>query len=1557
MKSFFLNAVKFCRIISDPIAYRHHSTSPSIAMVLLRPSPNEEARILKEERDKRRKLRLQQVREQSKELAAKTRDSVKAVKENEYHKLAQNLEKEFNEKKAEREKFLQELYLNSVRVLGEAHNNAAKRSEEFRIESMRAKQKATENHKKAIQRHHEAMSHQQFEQALKFQQENRHIFAKEKALAIERERAALVASLPPPEDPLAPQSSLSSDGSHEIMRTIPVIDYNGQVGTTFQQTTCFAQKEGKSGDQQNAKEAAVEEDEKQAMEVKNQMALMHEQNEKARLRGIAALNQVHLENEHESMCIKLEEMKQQDLQRRQQNVAKISKNIFLPPHRREEEKVLQQNAMENAFEKIYSSKPGTNTDELQLSAGDGEEKEDNETGSEEVSLQMSDSLANPLFGMVRRHGKDKSLGLDLNNNTATSSQDVQPPLKKLLAKINDQREQISRQNVKVIEQYEPLVAVDDTSDEEPNVTSNTATQESVSRIQQEESSSFQDTGKMKSSCIDRNLCARIVEKGACASEKEQASKNVEDDILPVPYEREMLLAAVDKLKAKELDLSVGEVPCRDTDVDVTVDKYGKNSFSEMEPIITSGPNFKQVRKNNAGVQVDGFDNTGMSTTNNDENLGRERDCSPVSRYLEAANRRELSKSSIEENLKKIREKNQKLLEKYNEAKERRKMGIISDRSDGTSSTELSAPTRDVGLNRSKEKADLETSANNELTSTSRKVDNVFAEKSRERPLFNYPESQVLEHSTSKSRMYNNTNNVAMMGNFNYYRPNESSGSSGPLFQTNVPSLFKAGELGYESYQLKMPSNVTPLENFRHFCSGDSDAESSMTDVTLSDIPTSTPSLTSADLSKNQVENIQIDTSFVDKYRYFVTDDRDPDFERLDPTWSLPSFSQKESSSNFSPMFSHSSTGFKQQGNIFRDMTPSVKVLLGTERGSGDRSFGMNRGNESLEGHAYGTRAHEDETVRWLLEKYRNLHIKYDSSSVSEQSLSLSKESLEFTAINDDNDQEKPLVRFDQNPDMLTAFEHTNTCQKPASDFGGSGRDNMPTLQEEMGGSVHSLHSTKVFDFEKASVASDPASLRTAVLYRGETSAVGELSYLTDVIEIQGEARRTMSPSPIMAQDITIVTPVQTPMNQDDIRADTSALNLESTHPFTPETNSQSPEKLQSTPYSNTEEPAVVSVSLNSSMNSLSSGSKPSFTVVDGDVVQTINLSQNKIDSGYILVGDTTIRPLKEEKCLSPYENSSEGSCSNVITPETCISSVKSSSASGSSSNPKAGSMVSITPEADAETTLTDNEKVTPQMNPGLADSTPLVTLAKMDRNVNLMLHFDPLPTIEPGDADANDDTTNSEKSLGGRVDGQLAVLERLLNSSDPTQYFTSTSVKPKSPTGSVDTLEPNFGAVLVTLPHSRSESKLEELSNKASPGTSVSPESIGSSAASTLVVVNKGGANARLESIKPFVGQKANQSLEQQEIESNKESDTTLSSLGLIDLEAVDASMNESLFIRRPISDLKEYQLEDQSKKSEIERNEQGTSDSLNLSARHWVKELSQFKNAEGKRPIFSKIG
>ncbi|NWJ05956.1 CE295 protein, partial [Crypturellus undulatus] len=90
----------------------------------LRLSPNEEAMLLKEEYERRRKLRLQQVREQQKYIALRIRQEVKRRREEQLHQLEEALRAEWEKEQDQKMKGLERLYLSSLRAVGEGHRQA-----------------------------------------------------------------------------------------------------------------------------------------------------------------------------------------------------------------------------------------------------------------------------------------------------------------------------------------------------------------------------------------------------------------------------------------------------------------------------------------------------------------------------------------------------------------------------------------------------------------------------------------------------------------------------------------------------------------------------------------------------------------------------------------------------------------------------------------------------------------------------------------------------------------------------------------------------------------------------------------------------------------------------------------------------------------------------------------------------------------------------------------------------------------------------------------------------------------------------------------------------------------------------------------------------------------------------------------------------------------------------------------------------------------------------------------------------------------------------------------
>ncbi|KFU99969.1 Centrosomal protein KIAA1731, partial [Pterocles gutturalis] len=90
----------------------------------LRLSPNEETMLMKEEYERRRKLRLQQVREQQKYIALQIRQKVKQRREEQLHRLEEALTAEWQRAQDQKMKALEKLYLSSLRAIGEGHRQA-----------------------------------------------------------------------------------------------------------------------------------------------------------------------------------------------------------------------------------------------------------------------------------------------------------------------------------------------------------------------------------------------------------------------------------------------------------------------------------------------------------------------------------------------------------------------------------------------------------------------------------------------------------------------------------------------------------------------------------------------------------------------------------------------------------------------------------------------------------------------------------------------------------------------------------------------------------------------------------------------------------------------------------------------------------------------------------------------------------------------------------------------------------------------------------------------------------------------------------------------------------------------------------------------------------------------------------------------------------------------------------------------------------------------------------------------------------------------------------------
>uniref|UniRef100_A0A8B9PRG3 ALMS motif domain-containing protein n=1 Tax=Apteryx owenii TaxID=8824 RepID=A0A8B9PRG3_APTOW len=305
----------------------------------LRLSPNEETMLLKEEYERRRKLRLQQVREQEKNIALRIRQEVKQRREEQLHQLEMALRAEWQKAQDQKIKALEKLYLSSLRAVGEGHRQA--KENEPDLEAL-AKQ-AEERKQRAEKRHRKALKEQKYQKEKLLREQARRINARKHALDVERERAAKVASLPPP-----PPHPLENFEVQKIP-AVKVYSADNFYVTHYHLSEPYVDREM---DREQADARLVAEKEAKRLEElhREEERDRREQLEKAHLRGSHALRKVHLAQDRERLLKELEQMQNMDRMRRRQVVAQMPPQLFVPAYKRMEIKDDWQRELEFAFE-------------------------------------------------------------------------------------------------------------------------------------------------------------------------------------------------------------------------------------------------------------------------------------------------------------------------------------------------------------------------------------------------------------------------------------------------------------------------------------------------------------------------------------------------------------------------------------------------------------------------------------------------------------------------------------------------------------------------------------------------------------------------------------------------------------------------------------------------------------------------------------------------------------------------------------------------------------------------------------------------------------------------------------------------------------------------------------------------------------------------------------------------------------------------------------------------------------------------------------------------------
>ncbi|XP_037320597.2 uncharacterized protein cep295 isoform X2 [Pungitius pungitius] len=396
----------------------------------LRLSPNEEARLIREEHERRRKLRIQQVREQQRYISLQILREVEQRRQRELEQLEKQLRKDWERQQREKLHALQRLYQESLQLVGQGHRSAKENEPDLEAIAQREE----ENHVKAEERYREALKELKSQRLKEEERQSRCINARKKALQAEKERSAKVASLPLP----LPNPIQSIDSKKLCI--VKKSDVSAFATTHYHMPECTVDREADTKQPNAHKGAELEVRRLQDLE-REEKQRREEQLEKARLRGKEALRREHLVQDRERLFIELEHMQQTDLLRRRQQVSQMPPQIFQPLLKRQETREDFQREMEFAFEDMYTGERRVKGDlVVQLVP---EPLPALSTRSHDQELDVSLDGISPHGEAATQHDAEREAGsteLELCDKESTKPA-PRRALKKLLDRIRSQKNQ------------------------------------------------------------------------------------------------------------------------------------------------------------------------------------------------------------------------------------------------------------------------------------------------------------------------------------------------------------------------------------------------------------------------------------------------------------------------------------------------------------------------------------------------------------------------------------------------------------------------------------------------------------------------------------------------------------------------------------------------------------------------------------------------------------------------------------------------------------------------------------------------------------------------------------------------------------------------------------------------------------------------------------------------------------------------------------------------------------------------------------------------------------
>ncbi|TRY83380.1 hypothetical protein DNTS_016651 [Danionella cerebrum] len=312
-------------------------------MGVVRLSPNEEENLMREELQRRRKLRLQQVREQQSFLSRLVIRKVQQRRQQQLQTLAESLEEQWQQEHSLHLEALHSHYQQTLTAIGEAQ----RRAKENEPNEEALSHQRVQHQVQAQQRHREALRELHARQLEQEQQQHRHTESRRKALLEEKRRAERVSSLPLP--PPNPVESVHLKTRRPLKTSVELLSSNTHCHMIETHTITAAEREEDAAPQPSALQAAEHEFRRLEDLHQQQEDQREEQENRARERGRRALQREHHTQERASLITQLERLQQVDLLRRRQT------RPCAPPPQLYSTDVYceQQRELENTFQEMY----------------------------------------------------------------------------------------------------------------------------------------------------------------------------------------------------------------------------------------------------------------------------------------------------------------------------------------------------------------------------------------------------------------------------------------------------------------------------------------------------------------------------------------------------------------------------------------------------------------------------------------------------------------------------------------------------------------------------------------------------------------------------------------------------------------------------------------------------------------------------------------------------------------------------------------------------------------------------------------------------------------------------------------------------------------------------------------------------------------------------------------------------------------------------------------------------------------------------------------------------